>query len=82
MVPQRQNIGPKGLLQLLQNAIGPQKKMKTVYTTAQLVETNGGKALSFNQYYSLLNTAAMAHDKSFDNKKTIKPIQGVHQHKT
>ena len=60
MVPQAKKMGTEVLLQLLQNAVHPHNDLRNVYTTAQLAETNGGKTLTFDQYYQLLETAAIA----------------------
>ena len=79
MVPQAKKMGTEVLLQLLQNAVHPHHELRTVYTTAQLAETNGGKTLTFDQYYQLLETAAIAYDKSIEHQKPMKPNRGVYQ---
>ena len=66
--PQKNALQDSFLLAMLQNAVNPVEELRIVKTQAEQMSVRDGKHLSYEQYVSLLLSAAQALDGHYTTK--------------
>ena len=59
---------------MLQNAVNDIEELRQVKNTAELLKVNSGKDITYEEYASLLHSAAVAYDSQFKTKKKHRQV--------